>query len=226
MGRPAIKFDASCVSGGGGWARRVPEGQLAEPRASRHQALHEPYPGFVAWTPARRTMHASESREYPMKTTTIACAVLAGTFGFGTLASAQDWRGGHNDRNGDQRTEQRHDRQDRRDDNRNWRQDRREDRGWNNQGTQQRGYVVDQPRYVYNQPGYAYTAPQYYSHAPRYYRGGYLPRQYLGSSYYVNNWQAYPGMYAPPYGHQWVNVGGDFVLVALATGLIANLLVN
>jgi Ni/Co efflux regulator RcnB len=178
---------------------------------------------FVVGTPGGRTMNAYESKEYPMRTSAIACAVLAGTFGFGTLASAQDWRGGHRD--GDQRSEQRHDRQDRRDNDRNWRQERRDDRNWNhnNNNYQQRGYVYNQPRY-YSQPSYAYTAPQYYGHTQRYYRGGYLPRQYLAGNYYVNNWQAYPGLYAPPYGYQWVDTGSDFVLVALATGLIANLL--
>ena len=162
-----------------------------------------------------------------MRTTAIACAVLAGTLGFSTLASAQDWRGGHRD--GDQRTEQRHDRQDRRDNDRNWRQERRDDRNWNNNGYRQVAPAYNQPSYVYNQPryysqpSYAYSQPQY-SH--RWQRGGYLPRQYLSSNYYVNNWQAYPGLYAPPYGYQWVDTGGDFVLAAIATGLIANLLVR
>ena len=171
-----------------------------------------------------------------MNKTTILCAVLAGTFGFSTLASAQDWRGGR-DRDGDQRTEQRHDRgdrndrhdrHDRRDNDRNWRQDRHDNRNWNdNRGYQQRGYVQSQPRgYVYNQPNYVYSQPNYYSHAPRYHRGGYVPRQYLSNQYYVNNWQSYPGLYAPPYGHQWVNTGGEFLLVALAKGLIANALMN
>ena len=154
-----------------------------------------------------------------MKRSAIVCAVLAGTFGFGTLASAQDWRG-RNDR--DQRTEQRQDQ-------RNWRQERRDerhdrnDRNWNH-GYQQPRQVYNQPSYVYQQPRYVYNQPRYVYDTPRYYRGGYLPRQYLSNSYYVNNWQAYPGLYAPPYGYQWVDTGGDFVLAAIATGLIANLL--
>jgi len=157
-----------------------------------------------------------------MKTTAIACAVLAGTFGFSTLASAQDGRGGRHD--GGQRGEQRHERHDaargHRGPDRNWQHDRHDGRNWNqHNGYQNRGHGYNPPRYVYNQP-------RYYGHAPRYYRGGYLPRQYLAGNYYVNNWQAYPGLYAPPYGHQWVNVGGEFLLVALATGLIANLMVN
>jgi Ni/Co efflux regulator RcnB len=38
----------------------------------------------------------------------------------------------------------------------------------------------------------------------------------------VNDWHAYHGLYAPPSGHQWVNVDGELLLVALTTGLIAN----
>jgi len=71
---------------------------------------------------------------------------------------------------------------------------------------------------VYQQPSYRA------SH--RFYRGGYLPYEYRQPVYYVNNWNAYPGLYAPPYGHQWMNVDGEFLLVALATGLIANALLN
>lgn len=172
-----------------------------------------------------------------MKKSALVCAVLAGTLGFGTLASAQDWRGR---RDGDQRTEQRHDRQDRQD--RQERHSRRDgDRNWNGGTTyrqpaqvynqpravyNQPRHEYNQPRYVYNQPSYGYSQPQYYGHTQRYYRGGYLPRQYLASNYYVNNWQAYPGLYAPPYGYQWVDTGGDFVLAAIATGLIANLLAH
>lgn len=157
-----------------------------------------------------------------MKKSAIACAVLASTLGFSTLASAQDWRGRHD---GGQRTEQRQDRQDR-----NWRQEHRADSNWNRNGGYRQvapAYTYSQPRYVYNQPRYVYNnTPQYYGHSQRYYRGGYLPRQYFASNYYVNNWQAYPGLYAPPYGYQWVDTGGEFVLAAIATGLIANLLMH
>ncbi|MEJ5991126.1 RcnB family protein [Ramlibacter sp. PS3R-8] len=68
-------------------------------------------------------------------------------------------------------------------------------------------------------------APSYYANtAPRFYRGGYLPHNYRHSSYYVSNWNTYPALYAPPYGYQWVHVGNEFLLVAVTTGLIANLL--
>jgi Ni/Co efflux regulator RcnB len=163
-----------------------------------------------------------------MKATAIACAVLAGTFGFSTLASAQDW--GH--RNGqqeqarhDQRTQQRHDgnRQATQNHDRNRQAARNHD--WNR--AQVRGSAWTSPQAAYHTPEYTYNvAPRYgydNDRHGRFYRGGYVPRTYLQPSYYVD-WQAYPGLYAPPYGYQWVQSGNDFLLVALTTGLIANLL--
>lgn len=158
-----------------------------------------------------------------MKKSAIVCAVLAGTFGFTGVASAQDWRGRGDDRRQDraeQRQERREARQERREDRRD-RQEQRVDRAW------QQGYrAAQQPRYVHQQPSYVYTQPSYRTASPRFHRGGYLPTQYRSHGYHVNDWHAHQGLYAPPYGHQWVQVGSDFLLVALATGLIANLLVN
>lgn len=158
-----------------------------------------------------------------MKKSAIVCAVLAGSFGLTSVASAQDWRGRGDDRRQDraeQRQERREVRQERREDRRD-RQAQRVDRAW------QQGYrAAQQPRYVHQQPSYVHTQPSYRTANPRFYRGGYLPTQYRSHGYYVNDWHAHPGLYAPPYGHQWMQVGSDFLLVALATGLIANLLVN
>jgi Ni/Co efflux regulator RcnB len=157
-----------------------------------------------------------------MKSTAIVCAVLAGTFGFSTIASAEGWRD-HNRRDRNDRVEQRHDRrdarQDRRHDRRDARHDRRDDRrhdrNWN------QGYRIVTPQY--RAPTYRYVQPARHQ---RFHRGGYLPYQYRNHGYYVSNWQAYPGLYAPPYGQQWVNVDGEFLLVALTTGLILNALIN
>lgn len=158
-----------------------------------------------------------------MKKSAMVCAVLAGTFGLASVASAQDWRGRGDDRRQDraeQRQERREARQERREDRRE-RQAQRVDRAW------QQGYrAAQQPRYVHQQPSYVYTQPGYRAASPRFYRGGYLPTQYRSHGHYVNDWHAHPGLYAPPSGHQWMQVGSDFLLVALATGLIANLLVN
>ena len=168
-----------------------------------------------------------------MKTSAIACAVLAGTFGLGSVASAQGMgRGGDHGDRGDRgdRAEQRHDRND---DHRNgrWdgrRDDRRDDRGdrqgWR-AGHQQPHYGYQQPQYHYQQPRYVYQQPSY-RHSPRFYRGSYLPHEYRNRGYYVSNLQSHPGLYAPAYGQQWVNVDGEFLLVALATGLIANAILN
>lgn len=156
-----------------------------------------------------------------MKTSAFVCTVLAGTLGLSGLASAQER--GHRDRDGDgRRWEHRND--DRRGE---WRRDRDHDRRGEWRRDDHRGRHHDGYRQSWNQPRYQVQQPRYYSHAPRYHRGGYLPHQYRHSNYYVSNWNAYPGLYAPPYGHQWVNVGGgELLLVALATGLIANAIIN
>jgi Ni/Co efflux regulator RcnB len=56
-------------------------------------------------------------------------------------------------------------------------------------------------------------------------RGGYVPREYWGPRYYVRDWRAYH-LYEPPYGYRWVSVNGDFVLAAIATGIIANVILG
>lgn len=54
-------------------------------------------------------------------------------------------------------------------------------------------------------------------------RGGYLPATYRTRSYVVNDWRT-QRLQAPPSGYQWVGVDGTFVLAAIATGLIANII--
>jgi Ni/Co efflux regulator RcnB len=144
-----------------------------------------------------------------MKSTAIVCAVAVAALGFGSLAQAQD-----HDRRGD-----------------------REHR-WQQRSSTQVQVPAPVPqhtqrqtrrhdghrdhRYSYN-GGYAsYSA----YNAPRFYQGGYVPHEYRHHRYYVNDWRA-RRLSAPPYGYQWMQVdNGDYVLMALATGLIANLLMN
>ena len=57
------------------------------------------------------------------------------------------------------------------------------------------------------------------------YRGGYLPREYRSRQYVVDDWRAHR-LYAPPRGYHWVQAGGDYVLAAVATGVIAAILLN
>lgn len=54
-------------------------------------------------------------------------------------------------------------------------------------------------------------------------RGGRVPMEYRGRNYVVNDWRAYH-LQQPPRGYQWVGVGGDYVLAAIATGLIAQII--
>lgn len=56
-------------------------------------------------------------------------------------------------------------------------------------------------------------------------RGGYLPREYRAPRYVVSDWRA-QHLQAPPRGYQWVGTGGEFALAAIATGLIAQIVLN
>ena len=58
-----------------------------------------------------------------------------------------------------------------------------------------------------------------------FYRGGRLPAQYRNHQYVVNDWRGHH-LSAPPRGYQWVQTGADYVLVAIATGIIAQLLLS
>jgi Ni/Co efflux regulator RcnB len=142
-------------------------------------------------------------------------AIMAVSLSAGTSAFAQDnsYRHDRNDRyeRSDRDGRQGHDgRDERRNDS-----DRGDHRGdgrdgrWDNHG--RNDY---RPTYSTNH-GY-YNAPQH-----NYYRGGYVSNDYYRSSrYVVSDWRRYR-LSAPPRGMQWVQVDNNYLLVALATGLIA-----
>lgn len=50
-------------------------------------------------------------------------------------------------------------------------------------------------------------------------RGQRLPPEYRHSQYVVNDWRGHR-LSAPPRGYHWVQTGGDYVLVAIPTGVI------
>jgi Ni/Co efflux regulator RcnB len=56
-------------------------------------------------------------------------------------------------------------------------------------------------------------------------RGAYIPRDYRARAYVVNDWRGHR-LSAPPANHQWVQVGADYALIAVATGLIAHLVMH
>jgi Ni/Co efflux regulator RcnB len=120
-------------------------------------------------------------------------------------------------------------------DNRDYRNDRYEqnDRAYrsdNNDYVQRAQYSTDRrydrdDRYDHHRRDarrdYRYDNGSYY----RVRRGEYLAHQYRGSRYVVSDWRQ-RRLYAPPRGYQWVQAGNDYALVALATGLIAQVLLN
>ena len=56
-------------------------------------------------------------------------------------------------------------------------------------------------------------------------RGGRLPQEYRSNQYVVNDWQGHH-LNRPPRGQHWVQTGNDYVLVGIATGVIASILLN
>lgn len=164
-----------------------------------------------------------------MKSTAIACAIAAASLGFGSLSYAQDRGWGDRDGRGhDRNSSANHDSrgEQRGDSRRDWQagqyQQRQFDRRQQPPQYSQRGQYDQRGQYSqYREQG------QSGAHAPQYRRGDHLPYQFRQRQYYVNDWRAH-SLYAPPYGYQWVQAddSGDFLLVALASGLIANLLLN
>jgi Ni/Co efflux regulator RcnB len=59
----------------------------------------------------------------------------------------------------------------------------------------------------------------------RFHRGDRLPREYRSNQYVVDDWRGHQ-LSAPPRGYHWVQTGGDYVLVAIATGVILQLLLD
>lgn len=56
-------------------------------------------------------------------------------------------------------------------------------------------------------------------------RGGRLPSEYRDRRYVVDDWRGHH-LRQPPRGYQWVQTGDDFVLAAIATGVIASVLLS
>ena len=144
-------------------------------------------------------------------------ALAAASLGVSSLSFAQGARfePNHMQRVDDRRDDRRDARNDRRDDHRDFRNDRRDDRRdfRHDRRDFRPGPVVRNNHYYYNARG------------PEFRRGHYIPYEYRNRQYVVVNPQRYH-LSAPPRGHQWVQVGSDYVLVAIATGLIANLIFN
>lgn len=156
-----------------------------------------------------------------MKSRTLVSALLAAALGLSSLsafAQSNDKRG---DRRSDvrvivqpvqhveRRDDRRNDRVERRDDRRNDRFDRRDDRR----------DARSNNRNFRNNHRY------YNARSPEFRRGNYIPYEYRHRQYFVVDHRGHR-LAPPPRGHQWVQVGTDYVLIAIATGLIANIILN
>lgn len=151
----------------------------------------------------------------------VACAIAAATLSISSLSFAQGHGHGQRfdaptlHRVDDRRDDRRDFREDRRHDRRDFRQERREDR---------RDYRNDR-RADRHDHRHGPQVRYYQARGPQFQRGRYIPHEYRNRQYVVVNHSQHH-LHAPPRGHQWVQVGGDYVLIAIATGLIANLILN
>jgi Ni/Co efflux regulator RcnB len=66
--------------------------------------------------------------------------------------------------------------------------------------------------------------PEYNARGPEFHRGGYIAREYRSRAYEVDYREH--RLRRPPEGHRWVQVGADYVLIAIATGVIASIILN
>src|SRR5574343_422032 len=87
---------------------------------------------------------------------------------------------------------------------------------------QQRGQDNHAPRYQQSPQAYRHDMPR---PGQEWRKGGRVPAKFRGASYQVNDWRS-RDLPAPPRGHRWVRVNGDYVLVAVATGVIAQILLG
>jgi Ni/Co efflux regulator RcnB len=117
-------------------------------------------------------------------------------------------------------------------------QDHRFDRGPDRNDLAQPGYRADARADYRPGPDYRPDARSAYRPGPdrfdhradpnpyaEWRRGGRMPSEYRGRQYVVNDWRGHR-LAPPPRGYQWTGVGGDFVLAAVATGLIAQIIVG
>jgi len=58
-----------------------------------------------------------------------------------------------------------------------------------------------------------------------YYKGDRFPAEYRNRHYVVDDWRGH-NLSAPPRGYQWVQSGNDYVLIAIASGIIASLILG
>lgn len=161
-----------------------------------------------------------------LKTTLIACAVGAMSLSTAGLALAQ---GRGNNGNDQQRQDQREhgNKQDRRDDHRN---EHRNDARGHDRGDDRQARHEGPTRWD-NRDGRDYWNGRYANRgrgagpSHSYYVGNRLPPVYHQPRYVINDWRSHQ-LRQPPRGYHWVQSGGDYLLVAITTGVILQLLLS
>ncbi|WP_426012479.1 RcnB family protein [Caulobacter sp. DWR2-3-1b2] len=99
----------------------------------------------------------------------------------------------------------------------------RSDKRWDN--GRHNGYYYNN-RWSYGAPPAAYYGhPGYRPGYTAWRRGGYLPSYYRGGDYVINDY-GYYRLRPPPRGYHWYRAGSDYVLAAIATGLIFDIINN
>lgn len=147
-----------------------------------------------------------------MTTRQLIAATLAAVLGFSAVAANADPRDGRDDRGGP-------------------RHEQRERRG--HDGRHGQPQVVQRhgppPHYRHDQRPHAHYRDDHRGRGVgpgyRYYRGDRLPPGLRSRHYVVTDWRGHH-LSAPPRGHRWVQVGADYVLIAVATGLIAQFVLS
>lgn len=154
----------------------------------------------------------------------IVTAAVAATLtlsSFSSFAESYDKRGKviiiqqQDNRHDNRRSDRRDDRRDERRSDR--REDRRDDRYSQMRNDRREQWRQDraqaQRRYYYDARG------------PEFVRGHVIPRDLRTNQYVVVDYRHHR-LAPPPRGQQWVQVGADYVLVAVATGIIASIILN
>jgi Ni/Co efflux regulator RcnB len=160
------------------------------------QTVHTP----DTWAAHHQTSFTT--RRLNVKTSTIVCTIAVASLGLNAMSFAQgdDRRGARDEQRQDQRQNmQRNEHGD---------MHRRDDRRDEFQGESRN----DRP-YYYN------------ARSPEFKHGEHIPRELRNHQYVVTDYRAHH-LNPPPRGHQWVQVGSDYVLIAIVTGVIANIILG
>lgn len=161
-----------------------------------------------------------------MRMNRIVVGTVASLLALGSIAPAfaDDHRGrGHDRHERHEDLRERHeDRRERREDHREWREDRREARHDRRYYDNHRYYRPAPPPRVVYRP--APPRPVYGGYG--WARGHRYNEYYRGPVYVVNDYSRY-SVRRPPYGHHWIRDDrGNLLLVAIATGIIADYIIN